>query len=148
MSGCRSCGMDVEPVGGACPECGAPMDDGTQSFSPVSADRPEVALEGAVSAEPVLVVQKGPEVGERFSLDPGSYSVGRDPQSDIFLNDVTVSRRHAEIAVGETGVSLSDVGSLNGTYVNSVRVDQARLQHGDVVQVGRFEMIFLAGGTG
>jgi hypothetical protein len=145
MSICRACGKDVEAIDGTCPECGAAFDGGTESFDAVITDEPGVAAESPSVSEPLLVVQKGHEVGERFVLDGDSFTVGRDPKSDIFLNDVTVSRRHATIRRVGTEVSIEDAGSLNGTYVNGVRVDEGVLEHGDVVQVGRWQMIFLSG---
>lgn len=101
----------------------------------------------AAGPEPALLVQNGPEEGERFTLDRESLTVGRDPASDIFLNDVTVSRRHAKLSRIGAEVSVADAGSLNGTYVNGIRVDDAQLNHGDMIQVGRFQMVFLAGGA-
>lgn len=94
----------------------------------------------------MLVVRKGPDAGERFYLDRPRLTVGRNPASDIFLNDVTVSRSHAVIEVGPEGVSIEDAGSLNGTYVGDVRVDKAALKHGDLVQIGRFQLLFLEAG--
>jgi pSer/pThr/pTyr-binding forkhead associated (FHA) protein len=91
-------------------------------------------------------VRKGAEVGERFYLDRPEMTVGRDPGSDIFLNDVTVSRRHALLHVAGGEVTVEDAGSLNGTYVNNVSVDSAVLRTGDVLQVGTFQMTFFGGG--
>ena len=140
--------MEVEPQDGACPSCGARTDEGTQSFPTVMPGASEISAAPAVHTEPVLVVEKGPEVGERFVIDRNALSMGRDPASDIFLNDVTVSRKHAGLSFADGVVTLRDVGSLNGTYVNGIRVDEAVLRHGDAVQVGRFQMVFLAGGAG
>jgi pSer/pThr/pTyr-binding forkhead associated (FHA) protein len=95
---------------------------------------------------PLLIVRKGPDVGETFYLDRPSLTVGRDPDSDIFLNDVTVSRRHAVLEVKGESVRVRDAGSLNGTYVNDALVTEAELRSGDAVQIGRFQMVFLAGG--
>ncbi|TLM87290.1 MAG: FHA domain-containing protein, partial [Actinobacteria bacterium] len=72
--------------------------------------------------------------------------VGRDPESDIFLNDMTVSRSHAEFEVVGDEVTVRDLGSLNGTYVNGVCVDAAPLSHGDLVQIGTFQMVFVGRG--
>jgi pSer/pThr/pTyr-binding forkhead associated (FHA) protein len=85
-------------------------------------------------------------VGERFYLDRPRLVVGRDPASDIFLNDITVSREHAVLDVHPAEVIVSDAGSLNGTYVNGVSVDRAVLRNGDQLQIGRFQMVFLSGG--
>jgi pSer/pThr/pTyr-binding forkhead associated (FHA) protein len=91
---------------------------------------------------PALVVSKGPDAGERFVLAGQIVTIGRDPASDIFLNDITVSRRHARIDRTETGFDLSDVGSLNGTYVNGERIETHPLTSGDEVQIGKFRLRF------
>lgn len=147
MDRCRSCGIEVDAQVGACPDCGTPLDAGTQQFPTIMGGQGEIAVESGASSGPVLVVQKGPEIGERFVLDRPEFTLGRDPSSDIFLNDVTVSRRHAVITAFGEQVTVRDVGSLNGTYVNGVRVDETELANCDTVQIGRFQMIFLAGGA-
>lgn len=93
----------------------------------------------------LLVVRRGPNAGARFLLDHDVTTSGRHPDSDIFLDDVTVSRRHAEFH-RESGVfTVRDVGSLNGTYVNRERVETATLSNGDEVQVGKFRLVLIAG---
>ena len=84
----------------------------------------------------MLVVRKGPQPGERFFIDRPRLTIGRDPESDIFLNDMTVSRMHAVVELIGATVTVTDAGSLNGTYVNGVLVDSAVLEHGDAVQIG------------
>jgi pSer/pThr/pTyr-binding forkhead associated (FHA) protein len=93
----------------------------------------------------LLVVHRGPGQGSEFLLPANAdvIGVGRTPESDVFLDDVTVSRRHAEFRRGAEGWSVRDVGSLNGTYVNRVRVDDQRLRGGDEVQIGKFRFVFL-----
>lgn len=148
-SSCPSCGMEVGVGAVTCPSCGAEIKETTASFAPLGepgGSSSDVALE--CSDGPLLVVRKGPEVGERFYLDRPSVSVGRDPSADIFLNDITVSRKHAILHVSVGEVSVTDAGSLNGTYVNGVSVDRAVLRNGDALQIGRFQMIFFAGGEG
>ena len=95
----------------------------------------------------MLLVHRGPGEGSEFPLRAQSalVSVGRSPDSDIFLDDVTVSRHHATFRHGAEGWSISDAGSLNGTYVNRTRIDDRRLSGGDEVQIGRFRFIFLVG---
>ena len=93
----------------------------------------------------LLVVKRGPNAGSRFLLDQATTSAGRHPDSDIFLDDVTVSRRHAEFRLGEGDFQVVDVGSLNGTYVNREPVDMATLSNGDEVQIGKFRLVFLSG---
>ena len=90
----------------------------------------------------LLVVKRGPNAGSRFLLDQETTSSGRHPDSDIFLDDVTVSRRHAEFRAVEGGYTVVDVGSLNGTYVNREPVDSAVLANGDEVQIGKFRLVF------
>ncbi len=105
------------------------------------------AHQGAVDALPdgsaLLVVKRGPNAGSRFLLDRDLTTAGRHPDSDIFLDDVTVSRRHVEFRREPAGFSVHDVGSLNGTYVNRVRIDSALLAGGDEVQIGKFRLVYL-----
>lgn len=93
----------------------------------------------------LLVVRRGPNAGARFLLDHDVTTSGRHPDSDIFLDDVTVSRRHAEFHRGVGGFTVRDVGSLNGTYVNRERVESATLSNSDEVQIGKFRLVFIAG---
>lgn len=148
MSTCPSCGATLVPGAGSCPQCGLKLAGTTQSFQPVSAEAAEAIAEYGDIEGPVLVVKKGPEIGERFYVEDGGMSIGRDPASDVFLNDVTVSRKHAFVERTGDHVAVVDAGSLNGTYVNGVCVDRADLSSGDLVQVGMFQMVFLAGPKG
>jgi pSer/pThr/pTyr-binding forkhead associated (FHA) protein len=93
----------------------------------------------------LLLVRRGPNAGARFLLDLDVTTSGRHPDSDIFLDDVTVSRRHAEFHREGTTFTVRDVGSLNGTYVNRERVETATLGNGDEVQVGKFRLVFISG---
>ncbi len=101
----------------------------------VEALRPGTAL---------LVVLRGPNTGARFLLDDDVVTSGRHPESDIFLDDVTVSRQHATFERTEGRFVVKDVGSLNGTYVNRERIDEATLQTGDEVQIGKYRLVFYA----
>jgi pSer/pThr/pTyr-binding forkhead associated (FHA) protein len=104
----------------------------------------EVAAgEALPSGTALLLVKRGPNAGSRFLLDSELTTVGRHPDSDIFLDDVTVSRRHAEFYRHPAGFTVRDVGSLNGTYVNRERIEEAELYDGDEVQVGKFRLTFL-----
>ncbi|MET3806968.1 hypothetical protein ABIB25_003988 [Nakamurella sp. UYEF19] len=102
-------------------------------------------LESLSTGSALLVVKRGPNAGSRFQLDKEVVSAGRHPQSDIFLDDVTVSRRHAEFRRSSEGYEVSDVGSLNGTYVNREPVESSTLSNGDEVQIGKFRLVFLTG---
>ncbi|HEY3688013.1 MAG TPA: FHA domain-containing protein [Streptosporangiaceae bacterium] len=93
----------------------------------------------------LLVVKRGPNAGSRFLLDSDMTTAGRHPESDIFLDDVTVSRRHVEFYRNGSAFSVRDVGSLNGTYVNRERIEEAPLSGGDEVQIGKFRLVFLTG---
>ena len=91
----------------------------------------------------LLVVKRGSDVGVRFALDAAITKAGRHPESDIFLDDITVSRRHAEFVTSDQVTTVRDVGSLNGTYVNRERIEEARLSSGDEVQIGKFKLLYL-----
>lgn len=143
MDQCRRCGGPLEP-GGECPACGT-AGGATHSFLPIGEDGTVDEVLSQSPGKPVLVVRKGPQVGERFFVDRARLSVGRDPASDIFLNDMTVSRSHAVLNYDDGAVFVHDDGSLNGTYVNGACVDSARLCNGDLLQIGTFQMIFLEG---
>ena len=107
-----------------------PADTGVERLSPGTA---------------LLVVKRGPNAGSRFLLDQATTSAGRHPDSDIFLDDVTVSRRHAEFRLSDAEFQVVDVGSLNGTYVNREPKNSEVLSTGDEVQIGKFRLVFLAG---
>ena len=92
----------------------------------------------------LLVVKRGPNAGARFLLDQPITTAGRHPESDIFLDDVTVSRRHAEFRINDGEFEVFDVGSLNGTYVNREPRNSQTLTAGDEIQIGKFRLVFLA----
>ena len=101
------------------------------------------AIDALPEGSALLVVQRGPNSGARFLLDSEKTTAGRRPDSDIFLDDVTVSRRHAEFLRRPGGVFVvRDVGSLNGTYVQRDRIDEVVLRDGDEVQIGKYRMVF------
>jgi pSer/pThr/pTyr-binding forkhead associated (FHA) protein len=128
--------LNIAAIGAAL-ENDAPEDSGD-----VDAGAAADALPGGSA---LLVVKRGPNAGSRFLLDSEVTTAGRHPDSDIFLDDVTVSRRHAEFRrSGEGGgFVVQDVGSLNGTYLNRERIETAELASGDEVQVGKFRLVFL-----
>ena len=121
-----------------------------ETLEATEAGQPDDGLPGRVSSSlppgmALLVVRRGPNAGARFLLDHDVTTSGRHPDSDIFLDDVTVSRRHAEFHRGANGFTVRDVGSLNGTYVNRERVESATLSNSDEVQIGKFRLVFIAG---
>jgi pSer/pThr/pTyr-binding forkhead associated (FHA) protein len=107
----------------------------------------DLAGPGAEEVDVVgFLVSRGPKAGSRYQLDPGKTSLGRHPESTIFFDDITVSRRHAEAEFDGSRVVVRDVGSLNGTYVNQKQVDSpVELHDGDVLQIGKFKLMFFRG---
>lgn len=110
--------------------------------TPGATGQAAAAIDALPAGSALLVVQHGPTTGARFLLDADATMAGRDTRADIFLDDVTVSRRHAEFRRLEDGFEVRDIGSLNGTYVNRVRIDAARLRSGDEVQIGKYRLTF------
>jgi pSer/pThr/pTyr-binding forkhead associated (FHA) protein len=109
------------------------------------ADGASWGLERMPTGSALLVVTRGRNTGSRFVLNRSVTSAGRHPDSDIFLDDITVSRWHAEFRLEKGEFEVVDVGSLNGTYVNREPVDSAVLANGDEVQIGKFRLVFLTG---
>jgi pSer/pThr/pTyr-binding forkhead associated (FHA) protein len=165
MPYCSQCGSQNAENAKFCSQCGTPLappagdplpNDATATVTfgaPAKSDSDERASLNAADAAAVdalpagsalLVVQRGPGAGSRYLLDTELSTVGRHPESDIFLDDITVSRRHVEFRREEKTFRVHDVGSLNGTYLNGDRVDDAELQNGDEVRIGKFRLIFFA----
>jgi pSer/pThr/pTyr-binding forkhead associated (FHA) protein len=119
---------------------GRPLPDGDPDFS---TEAHQGAVDALTPGSALLVVKRGPNAGSRFLLDRDVTTAGRHQDSDIFLDDVTVSRRHAEFRREGSGFTVHDVGSLNGTYVNRERIDAVPLASGDEVQIGKFRLIYL-----
>jgi pSer/pThr/pTyr-binding forkhead associated (FHA) protein len=164
---CSRCGRPNAEGARFCSYCGSPLgrplpphgERPGESTSTISLGGPEAvpgdtdladefaADAAAVEALPrgtaLLVVRRGPNAGSRFLLDNDLTTAGRHPESDIFLDDVTVSRRHAEFYRHGEAFTVRDVGSLNGTYVNRERIEESSLNAGDEVQVGKFRLVFL-----
>ncbi|WP_067966266.1 FHA domain-containing protein [Nocardiopsis trehalosi] len=169
---CTQCGHAVADDARFCSNCGSPIRAGqegarserrgdsvgettsTISISGIQALEAEADAaeemagdQSNVDALPpgtaLLVVKRGPNAGSRFLLDSDVTTAGRHPNSDIFLDDVTVSRRHVEFFRRGNGFGVRDVGSLNGTYVNRERIDEAELGGGDEVQIGKFRLVLL-----
>jgi pSer/pThr/pTyr-binding forkhead associated (FHA) protein len=119
-----------------------------EDLVPQDSDSLSPEEQSAVSALPagsaLLIVRRGAGVGSRFLLDQDVTVAGRHPDADIFLDDVTVSRKHAEFIRSGNRFSVTDLGSMNGTYAVGSRVDSADLSHGDEVQIGKFRMTFFA----
>lgn len=157
---CPSCGYQNTEGSRFCSQCGerlVTVSETTTVIPIVQDDHEGEELnpeeKAAVTALPqgssLLVVRRGPNVGARFLLDRDEITAGRHPRSDVFLDDITVSRHHVKFMRTDDKVVLRDVGSLNGTYVNRTLVDgDVLLQDGDEVQIGKFRMVYYTSGHG
>lgn len=151
---CHRCGHQNPEGVNFCSSCGTSLvtstPDTSVGMAPV--DEPGDAGDGAAFGRielprgvGLLVVRRGADEGARFPLEKRETTVGRNPDADVFLDDITVSRKHAVFVTDGEVTSVRDDGSLNGTYVNRVRIDQAALASGDEVQVGKFKLVYLRG---
>jgi hypothetical protein len=154
---CNRCGHRNPQNANFCSSCGAALggrgEDHTVTLEPAEVgdgtEEVSVALDDIPPGDGVLLVKRGPGAGSRFVLDSDCTSAGRHPESDIFLDDVTVSRRHAEILRKPDGFAVRDVGSLNGTYLNRERIEsEQQLRNGDELQIGRFKLVYLSAASG
>lgn len=162
---CTQCGHANPEDARFCSRCGSPLTlrespgDTTSTISIAGIEALDAeagqslipdrtAVEELRPGTSLLVVMRGPNAGSRFLLDSDLITVGRHPESDIFLDDVTVSRRHAEFYRRGGQFTVRDVGSLNGTYVNRERIEEHPLTGGDEVQIGKFRLVFFTRGPG
>lgn len=156
---CSNCGAPLRP--GAVPERASETTStisisGLEAYdaeatgqTPMLSPEAQAAVDALPLGSALLVVRRGPNSGSRFLLDSELTTAGRHPQSDIFLDDVTVSRRHVEFRRSPDGsFTVADVGSLNGTYVNRERIDEVALSNGDEVQIGKYRLVFYASRQG
>jgi pSer/pThr/pTyr-binding forkhead associated (FHA) protein len=148
---CPECGFQNPEAANYCSKCGALLvhdesgSDTTMSYTPEEGEEegPDL-LEELRTEGPALVVRSGGgRAGEHFLLQQESITVGRSPECDIFLDDVTVSRRHALVKQANGGFLIEDQGSLNGTFLNRRRIESAPLEDGDEVQIGKYKLTFL-----
>lgn len=151
---CNNCGHQNPQESNFCSSCGAPLppveeESPTITLSIPAGTLPDVEVEVDLGNVPsdagVLVVKHGPNTGSQFLVDKPLITAGRHPDSDIFLDDITVSRRHVEVRREEGAVTVRDVGSLNGTYVNRERIDEGSLVDGDELQIGKFKLVYVSG---
>ncbi len=174
---CKNCGRHIPPGKEFCEACGTVLSrnaEGQHETSSLTVIETEGADELEVIHPPeavpegkavlimevatsipapargtaILIIKKGPESGSRLVIEKQVTSMGRHPESDIFLDDITVSRRHAEIRKTGEGFEIADTGSLNGTYVNRERIERSDLRSGDEIQIGKFKMLFFGSDTG
>jgi pSer/pThr/pTyr-binding forkhead associated (FHA) protein len=166
MPFCTNCGHDNPEGSKFCGQCGTPILQGnppgastervptgdTTKTIPAMVDEREDSLtaeeEAAVGALPqgsaLLIVQRGSNAGSRYLLNTDVVTAGRHQSADIFLDDISVSRKHATFTRRPEGIILRDLGSLNGTYVNRDLVEECLLRNGDEVQIGKFRLVFFA----
>ena len=159
---CNRCGHRNPEGSNFCSSCGAVLErlsagdpaTTTITFAPVEAsgevgeEEISISMGDHPAGTGLLVVKRGPNAGSRFALSREKTTIGRHPESDIFLDDVTVSRRHAEVIVSDGRFTVTDAGSLNGTYLNRERIEQSELRSGDELQIGKFKLVFLHEGLG
>ncbi len=149
---CPECGFQNPESANFCSKCGAllirdePGGHTTMTFAPDElVDEDGAALEDlGIEGTALIVRSGGGRQGETFPLRADRVEIGRSPDAEVFLDDVTVSRSHALLVRGDDGYSIEDRGSLNGTYVNRRRVEQAKLEDGDEVQIGKYRLTFLS----
>ena len=150
---CPECGFQNPEAANYCSKCGAMLvrdpagGDTTMTYTPEEGDEESASVIEEIAAEgPALVVRAGGgRAGEHFSPKGERTTIGRSPDCDIFLDDVTVSRKHAVLLQEDGRFTIEDQGSLNGTYVNKRRIESAPLEDGDELQVGKYRLTFLAG---
>jgi pSer/pThr/pTyr-binding forkhead associated (FHA) protein len=163
---CSRCGHQNPEDARFCARCGTALERDAATGGVAADQTSTLAIAGVETEDPddvtaeiidelptgfaLLVVQRGPNAGSRFLLDQEVTTAGRHPDSDIFLDDVTVSRKHATFTRTPSGYIVSDAGSLNGTYLNRERIESAPVGNGDEVQIGKFRLLFftsVAGGN-
>lgn len=152
---CAQCGHENTAGANFCSSCGTPLwgreDDATAAIPAVeggSLDATEALTADLPPGVAMIIVRRGPNAGSTFRVEGAPITAGRHPDSDMFLDDITVSRRHAVIEPRDSGFAVRDVGSLNGTYVNHRRVEDAPLEDGDELQIGRYVLSFHTGPGG
>ena len=147
---CAECGFQNPEASNFCARCGARLAKGesgeqTMTFTPEDmSDDSGAAVQDLAGKGPALVVRSGGgRAGESFFPSGERTLIGRSPECDVFLDDVTVSRRHAELVRDGDSFTISDLGSLNGTFVNKNRIESAELEDDDEVQIGKYRLTFL-----
>lgn len=161
MVDCPACGHANPPGSNFCAQCGEQLSrtgDATRTIPVVMDDARSgaelsteiiAAVRDLPAGNALLLIERGPDAGARYLLDTDTATVGRHPRSDIFLDDITVSRHHCRFVRSDEGFSVEDLGSLNGTYVNRVLVEKTSpLRQGDEVQIGKYRMVFCVSESG
>ena len=149
---CPECGFQNPESAHYCSRCGALLviegepDETTQTFSAeeLHDERSDLLDELGIEGPALVIRSGGGRTGETYALEKQQTTIGRSPDCDIFLDDVTVSRRHAVVGRGDATFTIEDLGSLNGTFLNRSRIERGDLENGDEVQIGKYRLIFLA----
>lgn len=132
---------EMEESQAACPQCGFRFLGQTQEFKPIMIQQDD-DISDREDPKAVLRVVRGPQVGSVYKLDKETVTLGRNPQCDIFLNDMTVSRMHAQLDYNSGCFIIKDVDSYNGVWVNNQNIDSKTLRSGDLIQIGKFAFIY------
>jgi len=146
---CPECGFQNPEAANYCARCGAHLvrpeeSETTMTFTPEEAEEDGLGLPEGIGGPALVVRSGGGRSGETFPLEGQRVTVGRSPDCEIFLDDVTVSRKHAALTKDGDGFTIQDEGSLNGTCVNKKRVEGAELEDGDEIQIGKYRLTFLS----
>jgi pSer/pThr/pTyr-binding forkhead associated (FHA) protein len=146
---CPECGFQNPEAANYCARCGTLLvhdepEQTTMALTPdaIQEETSETLHELGIDGPALVVRAGGGRAGEHFLIQGEGVTIGRTPDCDVFLDDVTVSRRHAVVAHADHGFSIEDLGSLNGTFVNRRRVDRSPLEHGDEIQIGKYRLVF------
>lgn len=141
---CPRCDNEIPNRASLCHKCGYDFRENTKALEKDDTGKAKSFVDTEkVKGNRLLLVVGGHDIGEEIDLIDGTYVIGRDPGSNIFLNDITVSRRHCELILSPTKAALRDMGSLNGTYVNGNRIEEIELKSGDEVQIGKFKLLYI-----
>ena len=145
---CPECGFQNPEAANYCARCGARLvrpeeSETTMTFTPAEAEEDGLGLPEGIDGPALIVRAGGGRAGETFPLEHERITIGRSPDCEIFLDDVTVSRKHAVIAKNGDDFRIEDEGSLNGTFVNKKRVEAADLENGDELQIGKYRLTYL-----
>jgi ribosomal protein L40E len=147
---CPECGFQNPEAANYCARCGARLvrpeeAETTMTFTPEEADEDGLGVPEGIDGPALIVRAGGGRAGETFPLEHDRVTIGRSPDCEIFLDDVTVSRKHAVIAKDGDAFRIEDEGSLNGTFVNKKRVEASELENGDELQIGKYRLTYLSG---
>jgi pSer/pThr/pTyr-binding forkhead associated (FHA) protein len=139
---CPKCKKEISEDVSFCPHCNYQIQEDTVILKKSHLKGEEVEIKPSTDKAHTVAIKKGPSAGTEFLVEKEEITIGRDPASDIFLNDITVSRRHARIFFKKDEAFIEDLGSLNGIFVDGKRVEKAQLKPGAEIQIGKFKLVF------